>query len=235
MATDVLAAAEFYGSRTGAVAARLVRTRLASMWPNLAGKALLGIGYPAPYLRLWRDEARACIALTPSHIGIASWPAGQPNLLCSAEEDSLPFADRSFDRVLLVHGLETAERTRQMLREIWRVLKDDGRLLAVTPNRSGVWAHRDSTPFGQGQPYSPGQVARLLQATMFLEERRDTALFMPPSDLRVLLRAAPFWERGGRYFLPGFAGLTLTEASKDLYGVIPLRRGARRMVTSRAA
>lgn len=235
MATDVLAAAEFYGSRKGGVAARLLRARLAAMWPDLAGKAILGVGYPAPYLRLWRDDARACIALTPSQIGIASWPSGQANLSCTADEDSLPFADRSFDRVLLVHGLEAAERARQLLREIWRVMDDDGRLLIVTPNRSGMWAHLENTPFGQGQPYSPGQIARLLQATMFREERRDTALFMPPTDLRIVLRAAALWERGGRRLLPGFAGVTITEASKDIYAVIPLRRGFRRMVLAKAA
>ena len=228
MATDVLTAAEFYSSRKGAVAARLLRARLAAMWPNLAGKKVLGIGYPAPYLRQWRDEAQACIALTPSQIGIASWPIGQANMSCTAEEDALPFADRSVDRVILVHGLEAAERVRPLLREIWRVLSDDGRLLVVTPNRSGMWAHLESTPFGQGQPYSAGQIARLLHATMFREERRDTALFVPPTDLRIILRAAPVWERSGRRLLPGFAGVTITEASKDLYAIIPLQRGIRR-------
>ena len=112
---------------------------------------------------------------------MARWPLGARNLSCTAEEDALPFADLTFDRILLVHGLEIAENARHLLREIWRVLKDDGRLLVVAPNRRGLWAYVEATPFGHGQPYSPGQVGRLLAASLFRVERRDTALYLPPS------------------------------------------------------
>ena len=103
------------------------------------------------------------------------------NLSCTSEEDCLPFADLTFDRILLVHGLEMAENARRLLREAWRVLKDDGRLLVVVPNRSGMWAYWDSTPFGHGLPYSTGQLGRLLAGALFRVERRDAALWMPPS------------------------------------------------------
>ncbi|HET9019560.1 MAG TPA: methyltransferase domain-containing protein, partial [Acetobacteraceae bacterium] len=148
MATDVHAAAEFYASRRGAVTARLLRERLAGLWPSLRGESVLGLGYAAPYMRLWREDAARCIALTPAQMGAARWPAGAANLSCTADEDALPFPDLMFDRILLVHGLEAAENARRMLREVWRVLKDDGRLLVVAPNRRGMWAHVESTPFG---------------------------------------------------------------------------------------
>ena len=235
MATDVHAATDFYASRRGAVAARLLRARLVLLWPSLAGQSVLGLGYAAPYLRLWRDDARHCVAMTPSQIGIARWPAGAPNLSCTADEDALPFADSSFDRVLVVHGLEAAERAGRMLREVWRVLKDDGRLLIVAPNRAGLWAHTESTPFGQGQPFSPGQIDRLLRDTIFHVERRDTALFAPPVDWRLLLRSAPFWETAGRRLLPRFAGVTITEAHKDVYAVMPIKGRLRRTILAEAA
>ena len=228
MPTDTHAAAEFYATRQGAVAARLLRQRLALLWPSAPGQSVLGVGYAAPYLRLWRDEAARCVALMPAQVGAARWPAGSANLSCTAEEDALPFRDLSFDRVLLVHGLEAAENARRLLRELWRVLKDDGRLLVVAPNRRGWWAHVESTPFGQGQPYSPGQIGRLLAAGMFHVERRDTALFVPPTPMRVVLRGAPLWESAGRRIAPRFAGLTITEAVKDAYGAIPLTATQRR-------
>jgi SAM-dependent methyltransferase len=226
MATDVHAAAQFYATRGGAVAALLLRERLASVWPDLGGRSLLGIGYTLPYLRVWRGTGRV-VALIPAQLGTARWPPDGPGLSCTAEEDSLPFADLSFDRVLMVHGIEAAENARAMLREVWRVLRDDGRLLVVAPNRSGIWAHAESTPFGQGQPYSPGQIGRLLARSLFRVERRETALFVPPMQSRLVLRGARLWESGGRA-APRFAGVTITEATKDLYGAVPAGAKPRR-------
>ncbi len=237
MATDAsAAAAEFYATARGAVVARLLRERLALFWPALTGLSVLGIGYTTPYLRPWREHASRCIAATPAQIGAARWPAGQPNLSCTVEEDFLPFPDLSFDRILLVHGLEAAEHARKMLREVWRVLKDDGRLLIVAPNRRGLWAHLESTPFGQGQPYSAGQVGRLLGSTLFRVERRDTALFMPPSQIHLILRGARVAERAGRRIAPRFGGVTITESVKDVYAALPLHAAPRRrLVLAEAA
>jgi SAM-dependent methyltransferase len=169
-------------------------------------------------------------------MGATRWPAGAPCLSCTAEEDALPFPDLMFDRVLLVHGLEAADNARRMLREIWRVLKDDGRLLVVTPNRTGVWAYLESTPFGHGQPYSSGQLGRLLAVALYRVERRDSALWVPPTSSRLVLRSADLVERTGRRLTPRFAGVTLTEAVKDVYAAMPLKPvPRRRLVLAEAA
>ncbi|HSU05373.1 MAG TPA: class I SAM-dependent methyltransferase [Acetobacteraceae bacterium] len=228
MAADAHASADFYGTARGAVTARLLRERLGLLWPDLTGQSVLGLGYTAPYLRLWRDNAGRCVSLTPAQLGVARWPAGAPNLTCTAEEDALPFPDLMFDRILLVHGLEAADNARRMLREVWRVLKDDGRLLIVAPNRSGLWAYVESTPFGHGQPYSFGQLGRLLTSALFRVERRDTALYLPPSTHRLVLRGGPLLERSGRRLAPGLAGVTITEAVKDVYAAMPVRAVPRR-------
>ena len=236
MVADAHAAAEFYATARGAVATRMLRERLDLIWPRLAGMAVLGIGYTTPYLRHWRENAARCIAATPAQIGATRWPAGQPNLSCTMEEDALPFPDLSFDRILLVHGLEAAEHARKMLREVWRVLKDDGRLLIVAPNRRGLWAHVESTPFGQGQPYSAGQVGRLLASSLFRVEQRDSALFVPPTNLRLILRSARLAETAGRLVAPRFGGVTITEAVKDVYAGLPLQAvPRRRLVLAEAA
>jgi len=228
MSADAHAAADFYGTARGSVAARLLRNRVLSMWPELRGQSVLGVGYAAPYLRLWRDHATRCVAVTPAQMGATRWPAGAPSLSCTAEEDALPFPDLMFDRVLLVHGLEGADNARRMLREIWRVLKDDGRLLVVTPNRTGVWAYLESTPFGHGQPYSSGQLGRLLAGALYRVERRDTALWVPPTRSRLVLRSADLVERTGRRLTPTFAGVILTEAVKDVYAAMPVKPVPRR-------
>jgi SAM-dependent methyltransferase len=228
MSADAHVAADFYGTARGAVTARLLRERLTLIWPTLDREAVLGLGYAAPYLRLWRERAGRCVAVTPAQVGRARWPLGAPNLTCTADEDMLPFPDLTFDRILLVHGLEAAENARKLLRETWRVLKDDGRLLVVAPNRRGLWAHLESTPFGYGQPYSTGQIGRLLAATMFRVEARDTALYMPPANWRLVLRSAALLERTGRRIAPQLAGVTITEAVKDAYAAMPVDAVPRR-------
>ncbi|MBO1073996.1 class I SAM-dependent methyltransferase [Roseomonas marmotae] len=212
---------DFYHSPTGCVAARLLRERMLELWPDLTGRCVLGLGHATPYLCLWRDRAERALAASPAEAGQQPWPPGHANLSTLVEETGLPFPDFSFDNVLLVHGLETAENGRRLLREVWRVLKEDGRLLVVVPNRRGIWAHSDTTPFGQGRPYSPGQISRLLGRTMFTVERRRSALFIPPFQSHMLLRGAGIWERAGRALAPRFAGVTMVEARKEMFGAVP--------------
>ena len=221
MAHDGHGPAEFYATVQGAVVARLLRARLALLWPDLSRQTLLGLGYTTPYLRQWREQA-TCLAVNPPQTEVTRWPPGAPGLICVAEDAALPFPDLHFDRVLMVHGIEATDSARKLLREVWRVLRDDGRLLIVAPNRRGWWAHVDSTPFGSGRPYSPGQIGRLLGASLFRVERRDTALFLPPSPSRLVLRGAGMWEGAGRRLVPKLAGVTLTEATKDVFSALPL-------------
>lgn len=236
MAGDAHSAASFYGTACGSVACRLLREQLLKLWPDLSGQALLGLGYAGPYLRAWRGQAARCIAAAPAQVGVARWPVDGGNLACGVEETALPFPDLFFDRVLLIHGLEASENSRALLREVWRVLKDDGRLVVVAPNRVGVWAHVERTPFGHGRPYSPSQIERLLAANLFRVERRGVSLYVPPTTMRLVLRMAPVLERSGRWLAPNLGGVTITESVKDAYAAVPLKPARqRRVVLSEAA
>src|ERR1043166_119411 len=88
---------------------------------------------------------------------LATWPpalARTATQLSVAEEDALPCPDGLFDRVLMVHGLESADSTRLLMRQIWRTLAPAGRLLIVAPNRLSLWAQVDRSPFAQGSPFN---------------------------------------------------------------------------------
>ena len=54
-----------------------------------------------------------------------------------------------------------------MLAEVWRVLTPGGRLLVVVPNRAGLWARMENTPFGYGRPFSRKQLSRLMRDMQF--------------------------------------------------------------------
>ena len=79
----------------------------------------------------------------------------------------------------MVHALEFAPAAQTLLRECWRVLRPSGRMVVVVPNRRGIWARVDRTPFGHGNPYSAGQITRLLHRSMFVTGTAETALFAP--------------------------------------------------------
>jgi hypothetical protein len=104
-----------------------------------------------------------------------------------------------------------------MLKEVWRVLAGGGRLLIIAPNRRGIWARLDRTPFGSGRPYTMSQLSQLLRDEQFTPVGSDAALFIPPASSRVMLRSALAWERIGRRWFPTFAGVLLVEATKQIY------------------
>ncbi len=228
MYTDVVDLREFYGSSLGHVAQRMIRRRIRSLWPDLRGQAVLGLGYATPYLTPFREEAERVFAIMPARQGVTRWPTGGAGQVALAEETELPLPDLSADRVLLVHGLEATETLGEMMREAWRVLAGNGRLLVVVPNRRGIWARVDRTPFGHGRPFSESQLSRTLRDNAFVPEKTARALFIPPMRSRFVLKSAPAWENVGVRFFQRFSGVVMIEASKQIYQVSAARRAVRR-------
>lgn len=229
MWNDIVDLRNFYERSLGQVTQRLIRQRLRLLWPAVRGDNVLGLGYATPFLRPFMEEAERVIAMMPAGQGVLRWPGphrtdGKRNRVALVDEAALPLPDHSMDRVLLVHALECTEQMRPMLREIWRVLADGGRLIVIAPNRTGLWAQLERTPFATGHTYSAGQLGRLLRDTMFTPMQETRALYVPPVNSRMVLRAAPAIERLGQRWLPRLAGVVMVEASKQLYaatGLIP--------------
>ncbi|MDH3240794.1 MAG: class I SAM-dependent methyltransferase [Alphaproteobacteria bacterium] len=225
---DVVDLRDFYATSLGQVAARAVRRRIREIWPDLTGRRVLGLGYGPPYLRPFLDDAERIIAAMPAGQGIIHWPRGGPGRTVLVDEADLPFPDNSMDRILLVHGLEHTEQLRAMLREVWRVLDESGRILVVVPNRRGIWARLERTPFGHGHPYTPGQLSRLLRDCLFTPTAEAAALFMPPLRSRMVLGAARAWDNVGSRWFPRFAGAVVMEAGKQIYAASAVTAPARR-------
>ena len=112
MWTDVLDLNEFYGSTLGQMTVRLLRARLREVWPSVRGETVLGLGYAAPFLRPFMEEAERTMAFMPAQQGVLRWPREGGNLAALVDESDLPLADRSIDRMVLVHALECAEQVR---------------------------------------------------------------------------------------------------------------------------
>src|SRR5215475_13679796 len=227
---DVVDLRNFYAQHLGVVARRLIGRGIRARWNDTHALRVLGIGYATPYLGLFREEAERCLALMPGPQGVVRWPSSGPALAALVEEDDLPLTDAAVDRVLLVHALEASSDPVGLLREVWRVLSGGGRLLAVVPNRRGLWARMDTTPFGYGRPYSRSQINQLLRETWFTPTGCEEALYVPPMTRGWFLRSAAAWERTGATLSAPFAGVHIVEATKQVYRVIPARRQRRRLV-----
>jgi SAM-dependent methyltransferase len=230
MSLDVVDLRNFYAQQLGTVARRFVSRGIRMRWADARGQRIAGIGYATPYLGLFRGEAERCLAFMPAAQGVVKWPSAQPSLTALVEELDLPLPDAAIDRMLLVHALEMSRDAESMLREVWRVLAPGGRLLAVIPNRRGIWARTDTTPFGHGRPYSRSQVTALLRETWFTPTGWSEALYVPPLTRAWFLRSAAAWERTGATISAPFAGVHIVEATKQVYRAIPARRERRRLM-----
>lgn len=219
MFSDVVELRDFYATPLGRVAKRLIRRKLRSLWPSLRGLDLIGIGYTTPLMRPFLGEARSIANIMPAAQGVVSWPPDGPGRVCLADECHLPLATESVDRAILLHAVEGTAKLQPMLREVWRVLAGNGRAIVAVASRSGVWARVEETPFGHGRPFSRGQLSRLLRDTLFVPERVEGALWLPPLRQRWLLSGAGAWEGIGERWLPGLGGVILVEVSKQIYAM----------------
>ena len=188
------------------MARRLIRRRLRALWPNVTRRARA-----RPRLR--DALSRGSSARRPS----AAWPScrrsracctGRPRGRASSRSSTRPSCrcpNVSVDRVLLVHA---ARMHRAAAPDAARGLARDARrrpALVVVPNRRGIWARIDRTPFGQGHPYAAASCRGCCATTCSCRCAPSRALFMPPSRSRWCCAAA---RRGSASAgaVPAFAG-----------------------------
>lgn len=208
---------EFYNSRPGRLIRRVIRKSVRELISTTPQARIMGYGYTLPYLKSYKDDCERLFSLMPDTIGIHHWPDGAMNLTGLISEDKLPIETESVDTILVAHGLEYAQHPETLMQELWRVLKSNGRMVLVVPNRIGFWSRADWTPFGHGQPYTLSQLHDLLKRCLFVKEREDHALFVPPFKSFPLLRTFFSLENIGKFCFPALAGVNIVEVSKQVY------------------
>lgn len=223
MGIDVKELERFYASPLGALAQRLVGRALGTVWDDARGLGVLGLGYAVPFLPVVAGGCRRAVAFMPARQGAVAWPPGRVGATVLADPLMLPLADESVDRVLVVHALEVAESPAELLYEVARILAPSGRVVVICPNRRGLWARMDTTPFGQGQPFSRRQLRVLLRHASLQPDRWAETLYVPPLSSGLVLRGAGMWERVGATLSLPFAGLHIVAAGKQLHRPVPVR------------
>ena len=195
---------QYYASRAGRMVRRLLQAYIHDFWPDVKGKRILGYGYAVPFLKALQDDAVQVFGLMPAGGGVHHWQQKGVNKVAVTLEDFIPLETESVDLILITHGLEFSTAPEEMLAEMWRVLKSNGRMIVVVPNRLGMWARVEHTPFGHGKPYTSTQLTGLLNKALFVCER-------------LVLRTAYAMESFGKYIFPGLSGVHVFEVSKQVY------------------
>ncbi|WP_018690219.1 methyltransferase domain-containing protein [Ahrensia kielensis] len=230
MNADIVEMRAFYHSALGERSNNAIAMALTRIWEPVAKERLVGIGYTRPWLERFENDTQITLAFMLAAHGAAKWPRTGPSRSALVFDEELPLADSSVDRILAVHALEYAESPRETLMEFWRVLAPNGKLILVVPNRRGVWARIDTTPFGNGRPFSSGQLRNLLRETNFTPARETEALFFPPSRRFLALKLSNQFEAVGLRIGRLFGGVIVIEAQKQLYQGLPVAERQSRRV-----
>jgi len=176
-----------------------------------AGTAGARLGYPTPYLGLFREDSERCIAFMPAAQGVMKWRPRGPALATLVDEFSLALPDGRCRP-------HTADFMRGNVRTIprgccarcgacWRRRPDDGGY----SDRRGVGAHRHhavrSRPALFGVRRSRNAAADLVHATAWARRCSCRRFGAAGSWLRQA------WERVGAALSLAFAGVHIVEAT----------------------
>ena len=224
MYDDVAEFRGFYQTSLGRCVSHLIWGQIGTFWQGGSSIASACLGYGLPFV----DKMASPLVFMPARRGGVVWPLNSSVRSSVVEPDFLPLPDVYLDRLLLAHALEFEHDPGRVLDECWRVLDGAGRLLVIVPNRSGLWARAERSPFGHGRPFSGRQLWRLLKFHGFEPRQTSRAVFIPPLSGQLFRRFAPAIESIGRRLWPAVGGVLLVEADKILYAASTKRQKLRR-------
>ncbi len=228
---------DFYRSGAGKKALKILCENLDADFSNNSNQSILGYGFTIPHLERLISRPQTAINYfpifgenpMPDLLGLGQ--SAKPDII--GEAQFLPFKDAQFDKILCVHSLEESDSPKQILRELWRVLAPEGRLIIILPNRRGAWARSDKTPFGHGRPFTRSQLMKLLSDTMFNVNCAKRVLFTPPLFCGAHDSISDGFEKIGPKLFPTFGGLLYFELSKRQFIEPP--KSARKLKVLRPA
>lgn len=217
MRPSVVQLRQFYSSRLGRRVKHTLRALVQRQWSVQDQDVIAGIGYAMPVLRVLERSGAITFALMPSEQGAIYWPVHTDNRSLLADELMPPLAPGRLQRAIMLHALEYSAAPADLLSVYWEMLAPGGRLLVIVPNRRGLWAHTGRTPFAKGTRWSMGVLKDLLENAQFTLRESTTALFTPPSTHPLWRRANEVVEWLGSMLMPGFGGVLVVEAEKQIY------------------
>ena len=159
-----------------------------------------------------------------------------------AHFEELPFDSQSLDLVVLPHVLEFAQDPHQVLREVERVLRPEGRLIVSGMNPVSLWGARQvafrrlSQPFlpRQGGFIGPPRLRDWLKLLGFELDRGRYGCYRPPCRTQQWLDRTAFMENMGDRWWPICGAIYLVSAVKRVRGMRLIGPAWRSKIPARA-
>jgi SAM-dependent methyltransferase len=146
-----------------------------------------------------------------------------------ATPSMLPIASDSVDLVILMHHLSNTSEPHAVLREAYRVLIPEGKLVIIDFNPMSLWGLRhllqawlEHPPFN-GHYYTAGRIDDWMRLLGFDQHRHYRVGYLPPIQKRSFTRRLTWLEKGMKRWLPALSALNLMVYSKSVSPLTPVR------------
>lgn len=222
MSIDIKNLVDFYNSPLGKESSYSINKDLDKIWTKIDNERILGLGYPIPYISNYLDKAERVLVLMPSFQGIYKWPTDKLSLTVLIDEKRIPLPDQSIDKILVVHMIEHLNSLKEFLRETWRILVPQGKVIIIVPNKTSLWAQLDNNPFGQGSYfYSLKQLKKILIDSFFIPKVEKYSLCHLPIPIHYVINKSIFPSRKiSELFFYKISGIIIIEVMKQTYSNI---------------
>ena len=213
---------------TGSLLARYEREKIGKILSGLFGYHITQIGH---YEGGVLDSASRIRNKTELHLVEDGSRYCGCDVLASVT--SLPFAVHSIDVVVIPHVLEFTPDPGALLKEIDRVLIEDGRLIVVGFNPWSLWGLRHLHPRWRNRPpwngrfYSTAKLKRWLFMLDFELLELERFSFYPACKHESQLS---FPEKPGKFCLPFFSTAYIIVAQKRRIPVTPIKMDWRKKI-----
>ena len=146
-----------------------------------------------------------------------------------ANPSMLPIASDSVDLVILMHHLSNTGEPHAVLREAFRILIPEGKLVIIDFNPISLWGLRnyfqswlEHVPF-KGHFYTARRIDDWMRLLGFDQDRFFRVGYLPPIQKSSIIRHLSWLEKGTRNWLPALGALNLLVYSKNISPLTPVR------------
>jgi SAM-dependent methyltransferase len=211
---------DWYLGETGQYLLNELEERINPILSTTFGYYSLQIGCPGIAERL-QESCRVKHQFTLDDLGLPAKVHANPSML--------PIASDSVDLVILMHHLSNTSEPHAVLREAFRILIPEGKLVIIDFNPTSLWGLRnffqswlEQVPF-KGHFYTARRIDDWMRLLGFDQDRFFRVGYLPPIQKSSITRHMSWLEKGTRNWLPVLGALNLMVYSKNISPLTPVR------------